>query len=240
MDKRPLTLATGSRASGKSKIMELISRLAHDTSVMCWFDTSDIIRRHIQMRTEIGIALSAYKEHMKAGKVVPEHELIVRAIFMAAEKLWKDHRTYQVLISGTPRHIEQTKLLKESGHPIRVFHIVQEKDDVMRGIKRRQEETGTIRHDENEKAIENSWEEYEKIIIPALNPLNGHVLELKRSRPMRERLEQAIEHMFLPDQVRTKMLRRLNTRDHPVSEEVDVMDGTEHCSHRHTRQLVTA
>ena len=240
MDKRPLTFATGSRACGKSTMMELLCRLAHDTSVLCCIDTSDIIRKHIQKQTKIGISLSAHRDHMIAGKVIPAHDLIVEAVLLAAQQLWSECRTHQVLVSGTPRHIEQSKRIKESGHPIRVFHIVQEKKDVADGIKMRQLETGSTRHDETSEAIENSWTEYEKIIIPALDPLNGHVLELKRSRPMRERLEQAIGHMLLPDHVRAKMLRRLNTRDHPVSEEVDVMDGTEHCSHRHTRQLMTA
>ncbi len=228
MDKKPLTFATGSRACGKSKMMELLYRLAHDTSIVCWLDTSNIIRMHIQRRTSIGIALAAHASHMNAGMVIPAHDLIIEAVMLAVQQIWKECHTHQVLVSGTPRHIEQTELLKRCGHPIRVFHIIQKKEDVMYGIKRRQDETGSTRHDETPAAIETSWAEYEEIIKPALKPLNGQVLELHRSSPMRERLELAINHMLLPGNVRSRMLQRLNTRDNPVSEEVDEMDGVRH------------
>lgn len=225
---RPLTFVTGSRACGKSKLVELLCRLAHDNRIMCCIDTSDIIRRHIAKSTKIGIELSRYQKDMSDGKVIQAHNLIMEAILDAAEELWRACRTQQVIVAGAPRHIDQTRILlkiKEQ-HPIRVFHIHQSRESMIEGIRRRQNATGVTRSDENHNALDNAWTEYQEMIRPGLAPLNGEVLDLDRSRPMRERLQMVITHLKMPENVSTRMLRRLNCRDNPVASEVEDLDNS--------------
>lgn len=219
------TLATGPRACGKSKQLKLIHELANHGNVV-FGETSEILNTHITKNTRIGLELQKHSDKIKKGMIVPADDLVFEAIMQWVNAIRERQNVYHVLLSGSPRSTRQSVLWKQLSHPVRVVHTRTTKSQVAEGIRLRQEETGIVRHDEFEEAVETAWGEYKEKIEPGLEVFNGHVLHNDRSEPMQKRLEKTINHMKIPPQIKVRWIKRLNQENHPVAIKVRMLDGT--------------
>jgi adenylate kinase family enzyme len=218
------TLATGSRACGKTTLLKLICNLAHCGGVV-FEDTSNILDLHRKRETKIGIELKKYDADRANGKILPD-ELAFEAVTQWIHAKQEFQELKHILLAGSPRGVKQSQLWKQfAGQNIRVLHIPTTLEQIERSVAQRQVENGEVRSDETVVAINNAWSEYQNKVVPGLKVFNGHVLDLPRQLSMRNRLERAIEHMAINDQVRHRWMRRLNTPTHPVSRRVDELDG---------------
>jgi hypothetical protein len=94
-------------------------------------------------------------------------------------------------------------------------------EGVMAGVNTRQSETGCTRDDESNESLFTSYREYREKVVPGLNILNGHVLHLRREEPLINQIEKVIGHIIAPDGVKNKLIRRLNSPQHPVRERIE-------------------
>jgi adenylate kinase family enzyme len=218
------TLSTGPRACGKTTLLKLLAQLANNGCVIV-ADTSEIIDLHISKGTKLGQQLATYRAEKVAGKVLPCDKIVFEAVIQWVMAKQERQNVHHVLLGGSPRSEKQSRLWMGYTRQISVINIHAEPHEVKDGVIRRQQITGVARPDETEEAIQNAINDYKNRILPGLEVFNGHVLRLKRSQPMRERLKLAINHGKWPDQVRRRMLVRLDTPTHPVSIMVDEMDG---------------
>ncbi len=224
---KPLTFLVGPRACGKSTLADILRLLTdNDNSVLVHLETSNLISVHIQKATALGRELQKHQESMKNGHVMQAHGIIVDMILGAATTIWKDLGTKQIVVTGTPRHPEQSQRVIEilGKNRVKVVHIQQDKDQTTRGVIRRQVESGKVRTDETDQAIEIAWQEYHSMVLPAVGVFNGEALHICRSDPMRKRVEQVLHHMKMPDACRARILSRLNTRDHPAAKRIAELD----------------
>lgn len=225
---KPLTFLVGPRACGKSTLARILRLLTdQDDSVLVHIETSNLIGVHMNKRTPLGILLLKHHESMRNGHVMQAHDVIVQMIMESATTIWSQLGTKQIVVTGTPRHPEQSKnVLGALGKGrVRVVHIRQDKDQTTRGVLNRQKESGKVRTDETDKAIETAWQEYNSMILPAVGVFNGEALHINRSDPVNHRIVQVIHHMKMPDHFRAKILNRLNTRTHPASVEIARLDS---------------
>lgn len=219
-----VTLATGPRACGKSKLLQILETIAGCDSVI-FGDTSEIIDLHIKKGTEIGIQLAEYRKDRASGKIIRNDALILKAIKQWIEYKNKNNTVRHVLLGGSPRSEEQSLFWKRYSGDTRVLHIkVEDFNTLLRCVNIRQEENGKKRPDEDLEALKASWKDYKELVVPGLRVFNGHALDLDRSKPLLERVEKAIEHISLPNHVRDKWLRRLHTRNHPARVEISRLE----------------
>lgn len=221
----PVTLATGPRACGKTKLLSLLQELAHCDSVI-FGDTSSIIDLHIEKQTAIGKQLATYRKDRASGKIIRNDALILEAIKQWINCQNKKGTVRHVLLGGSPRSEEQSLFWKKYSNNSRVLHITVENFDMLLNcVSLRQKESGASRSDEETKALQASWEDYNNLVVPGLKVFNGHVLNLNRSECLFKRVEAAIKHICLPDQVRRKWLHRLHTRDNPTRIKIEELDS---------------
>ncbi len=224
---RPLTLIVGPRACGKSTLAGVLRLITDkDSSVLVHIETSHLISMHMEKGTNIGIQLLAHQQSMQNGHVMQVHDVIVQMIMESAMTIWQELGTKQIVVTGTPRHPDQSnKIVATLGkNRVRVVHIQQDKSQTTRGVLHRQKETGNTRTDETDHAIEVAWQEYNDMILPAVNIFNGEALHIHRLDPMKKRVEQVLHHMKMPDTCRAKIISRLNTRDHPAAKRIAELD----------------
>ena len=220
----PVTLATGPRACGKSKLLQILQTIAGCDSVI-FGDTSSIIDLHIQKGTEIGKQLAKYRKERADGKIIRNDALILKALEQWIACMNMGGTVKHVLLGGSPRSKEQSLFWKKYSGNARVLHItVKDFDMLLKCVSIRQMEDGKSRTDEELEALKASWKDYNELVVPGLKVFNGHALDLDRSTPLLDRVERAIEHIALPNHVRDKWLRRLHTRNHPARVEISRLE----------------
>ncbi len=218
-----VTLITGPRGCSKSTVAKLAYELANTPTVI-FENSSTIISEHIQSGTRIGRQLSEFSEAKEKGFIMPG-DLVYEAIY---EWLWQkcsERLILQAIIAGCTRSVEEAQRWKKFNGNVRAIHIDANESQVMAGVIARQLETGVVRSDENSEAVANAMREHREKILPSVQLFNGNTAYTSRSEPMRSRLTTVVKHMPIPEQVRERMLGRLNTKDHPVSLKVDKLDG---------------
>ncbi len=219
------TLATGPRACGKNTKLELIHGLANSDNVILG-DTSFILNLHMERQTAIGLKLMEYKVGMAAGRIVPNDDLVFEAIMQWVKAKKEQGKIYHILLAGSPRGARQSELWKKQRDPFKVFHITGQEEEVKSWVLARQAKSGIVRSDEGDVEIATAWTEYTTRVRPGLDVLNGQVRNFSRQTPLRQRLEEGIEHMHVPTKMKTRWIERLNDAGHPVCVEVDKLDGT--------------
>lgn len=219
-----VTLATGPRACGKSKLLRILQTIAGCDSVI-FGDTSEIIDLHIERGTPIGRRLAEYRKDRASGKIIRNDTLILDAIKQWIDWMNRNRTVKHVLLGGSPRSEEQSLFWKRYPGETRVLHItVKNFDMLLKCVSIRQAEDGKSRSDEELEALRASWRDYNEMVVPGLKVFNGHALDLDRSESLLNRVERAIEHISLPDHVRKKWLRRLHTRSHPARVEISRLE----------------
>lgn len=218
------TLATGPRACGKTELLKLLRDLAHCGGVV-FEDTSAILDLHKRRQTPIGIELTKYDNDRASGRILPD-DIVFEAVIQWVHAKNERQELKHILLAGSPRGVSQSKLWKQfGGNNLRVLHIPTSREQIKESVISRQVESGYVRPEEDEQGIETAWEEYQTKVVPGLKIFNGHAIDLPRSLPMRTRMESAIKHMAINQQVRYRWMRRLNTPTNPVSRRVDELDG---------------
>lgn len=223
-----MTFLVGPRACGKSTLAEILRLLTdRNNSVLVHIETSTLINVHMNKKTDLGTQLLQHLESMRNGHVMQAHDIIVQMIMESATTIWKELGTKQIVVTGTPRHPEQSQRVIEilGKNRVKVVHIQQDKDQTTQSVIRRQRESGKVRTDETDQAIEIAWQEYNNMILPAVSIFNGEALHIHRSDPMKKRVEQVLHHMKMPDACRARILSRLNTRDHPAAKRIAELDS---------------
>ncbi len=218
------TLATGTRACSKTTLLSLLHRLFHNGAVIM-ADTSDIINLHIKRKTPIGVQLEEFNEQKKSGKILPCDELVFEAIKQWVHAKSELQNVLHVLLAGSPRSPKQCKLWKEHTPNLRVINIHAEPHEIEASVIHRQKITQAIRPDESPESLRNAWQDYKNLVVPGLKVFNGQAKTILRSQPMRVRLKETIDHIDVPENVRYRLHQRLDTPNHPVSMDVDKLDG---------------
>ena len=220
---KSVTLATGSRGCGKNLLLELICQIANSDTVI-FTDTTTIIGLHIQRKTEVGLALQQNKSEIKLGELL-KGNLVFQAVVQWMREMAERQNIYQFLIAGGARSEEENRLWKSFGMPTRVIHVATTPEQDLLGVNLRQRQTGIIRPDENPEALLKARELYEKQIVPGLDVFGKAVLHTHRSKTVRMRLEESIEHMAIPSNISKRWLDRLAEKSNSVSIRVDILDG---------------
>lgn len=236
-DKLAVTLLTGPRACSKSLIARLLCELGTPGKFV-WIDTSRIITRNMELKTVVGNELLEFLSHMQGGKVLPGKP-VYRACSEWINALCSQSETYHIILAGSTRSPEESIGWKQYSRPVRVMHIDANNEQIMAGIKHRQEVTGIVRSDENEKALADAIAEHKEKILPSVEMFGKLAGHTSRSKTVRQRLFDTINHIFVPETVRSQMLARLGTKNHPVSIEVDKLDGVV-CTKKQTAKITTA
>jgi len=220
-----VTLFTGMRGCGKTALTKLLERLAHNETMIAQ-DTSSIIDLHIACpKSAIGKELAAYTADKNSGRILP-CELAFKAVQQWLDAKIELQRIKHLLLAGSPRGKKQSELWYQFGKSaVRVVHIVMDPEEVLARVAERQKKDGYVRPDETPEALKIAIKEYQEKVVPGLEIFNGSVLHLPRSLPMRTRLERVIGHADVPPHVRRHLKQRLDTPNHPVSIEVDQLDG---------------
>lgn len=115
--------------------------------------TGEILRKEIKKNTQLGKKI---KNKMKTGDLIPDSivEKIIRREIRESKR--------NVILSGTPRDINQAKRLKID---LLIFLRCAKKDIVERLLKRAKTQH---RSDDTKKTIEHRWKVYKKITEPVV------------------------------------------------------------------------
>ena len=143
--------------------------------------TGDMLRAAIKANTKLGLEA---KQFMDSGALVPD-QLIIELV---KERIQNEDCKQGFLLDGFPRTINQTEWLIEQVHSGRfeltsVFNLVAT-EEVVRG---RLEKRG--RQDDNDKAINKRFEEYNKVTLPLLDHFdkeNIKIINIDASLPPHE------------------------------------------------------
>jgi adenylate kinase family enzyme len=220
MSETVYTLLVGPRACGKTTMGTLVRDLFHTDNVV-FVDTSSILDWARQRNDPIGEELRMLRREQSRGIILPA-TLVFNAINAWEVEMRTRRHLAHLILAGSPRDPEQCKLWKSTrGNRVRVIHIQSEMEGVMAGVNTRQSETGCTRDDESNESLFTSYREYREKVVPGLNILNGHVLHLRREEPLNNQIEKVIGHIIAPDGVKNKLIRRLNSPQHPVRERIE-------------------
>ncbi len=216
-------LVTGPRGAGKSIVGQLIAELGKNFGMVC-MDSSKILDMHIMRKTPVGLELARYIADRNNGKVLPG-----KPVFTAVQQwmgaVMERQNVRHFIIPGCTRSVEESLCWKVIGTPVHVMHIGADEKHISNYIHERQKRTGIIRPDETEEALHEAIKEHREKVLPSVHVFGTRADHTHRSKPMRERLTETINHGPFPDNIKKRMLNRLNTSSHPVSIEVDKLDG---------------
>jgi adenylate kinase family enzyme len=212
-----LTTCTGGRGCGKSKTLQLINLLCSSPAVVL-LETSEIIRWQMKQTGDLGEALREAEPLVKEGKFIPDNLVIPTCEHYFNRLRKKRPEVCHILLSGYPRTYEQKRLFKLFD-AVRIIHIRMDESEKFDGVKLRQA-AGISRDDDHPTSIEQNWTDYTTNTLPAMDKFGDQVLHLNRREPIFDRLRKSIDHLPVPDQVRSRLLRRLETRSHPVHVEI--------------------
>jgi adenylate kinase family enzyme len=218
-----ILLLTGPRGCSKSTLGKLTAELGKNWG-MVWRDSSAILNLHMQKGTKVGEKLKPYLGDMRNGKVLPG-ELAFDAIQEWMGWVQDFQEVKHFILPGCTRSVEESACWKMIEAQVRAVHINATEEQIIHGVKARQKETGVVRDDENPEAVLMAIKEHQKKIIPAVKVFGEKALFTHRSKPMRVRLTETVNHMHLPDNIRRRMLNRLETGSHPVCIRVNELDG---------------
>ena len=177
-----LIIVLGLAGSGKSTQGKLLA----DSTGYKWLSTGVILRKNMS---------DEHKEEMLAGKVLDQQEVID---ILAPELNLGSDQTTEIILDGFPRGVEQAQWLVDQRNNNllvieSVIHILAHE----KVVKERLLERG--RQDDNEKAIDTSFDEYEHTIKPILDlfkSAGASVVEINGEQSIKAVHRQIVEKLI--------------------------------------------
>ncbi len=223
-----VTLVTGPAGGGKSTLIKLLRHnVTDDPRRIVNIDSSKCLENSRNYASATGLRLMNLLEDQAEGRLLPA-KLVVQSVMENLE--WIRQRRIEVLhylIAGCPRTQEEVqewiRISRGGGITFRVLIINCTKEQLRQGIESRINQ-GITRADDN--AIEQRWNEYltkTRTIQDILK--NDMFANTSRSDTLVERLRTLVNLMDIPSNVRSRWMRRLDEKTHPVHREIQNIES---------------
>lgn len=223
-----ITVVSGFRACGKSKLCEIIVAALNGSKKIRYIDMSDAIKYFMaRPQMPIGKELQQHLQTMEAGGVIMDGHLIY-TLCLGYLRI-RDHEegvnTEHLILAGGFRTETEAHCFMQCGVPITIIHITGNKDDMFTGVNRRLK-AGVNRPDSmSPEKLERGWNDYETLTKPVLklgNKSRYHEIDFNMS--MRGKVNACIDVMELPPGVKAKMKRRIKSGNHPARIQIEALD----------------
>ena len=209
-----VTAVTGPRNSGITTLIKLIEKLANCPKMVA-IDVETILDTHKERHTKTGKILREAENFTRQGHY-PDDLLVASGSLEWFQNLVpiRYPKAEHILIGRFPNGQFQNEVL---GHfaSSRIVHVNATKEQTMRNARNVLER----------EVLETAWKEYCKKTAAVIAVLNGSTIPVEFSQPLEEKIATIIDNMTIPGHVRKNMIKRLQTRDHPVRREIRCIQG---------------
>lgn len=223
-----ITVLTGFRACGKSKIAEIIMAALNGFAKVRFIDMSDAIKYFLaRPQVPLGKELQQYRHIMDDGGVIPDGHLIYTLCLTYLKVM--DHEegksTEHLILAGGFRTVAEAACFLDCKVPVTVVHIVGDYNDMLTGVQRRID-AGVVRTDSMSlEKLQRGWHDYHKYVIPALKLVDrSRYHKISYKSDMRTKIESCIDVIPFPPAVKNRMKRRICSGNHNACIMIEALD----------------